>query len=187
MRGSGRTGGGEENLECPLCFNDITSADEACRTVCNHVFCTECLLKTLSCQTPVTHGSCPLCRGPVSLYTTVTLSSDEPLRKPDVCTIFGSVYMQGRTVGVASYHFDSETDCYISYTEAPPNWVLDDGSRPPVRKPFTDALTHRSAERVDGRLPWRRAATPSLLRSRAVFGRIRDASHQTWWDASDDA
>jgi len=50
-------------------------------------------------------------------------------------TIFGGVYIQDGTEGLASYHF-SEAESYISYSAAPPSWLLDDGSPPPLKKPF---------------------------------------------------
>jgi hypothetical protein len=56
---------------------------------------------------------------------------------PDVSTIFGLVFVQGGHAGVASYHFASPDDCWISYADAPEEWKLDDGSRPMPKKPFT--------------------------------------------------
>jgi len=60
---------------------------------------------------------------------------------PPPASIFQSVYVQGpiyhhAAEGIASYHFDAEDDCYISYSSAPNSWKLDDGSSPPARKPF---------------------------------------------------
>ena len=65
-------------------------------------------------------GSCPMCRGQISLYTTVTLSNGAPLRTPDTDSIFGETYLQGGIPGLAAYHFDSESDCYVSYAKARP-------------------------------------------------------------------
>ena len=55
-------------------------------------------------------------------------------------TIFGSVYVQqGLGVGQGSVHFVSEIEGYINYTAAPyVDWLLDDGSRLPAQKPFTE-------------------------------------------------
>ena len=42
------------------------------------------------------------------------------------------------TEGLASYHFNSLEDCYISYDAAPETWRLDDGCRPPSKKPWEE-------------------------------------------------
>ena len=54
--------------------------------------------------------------------------------------IIGRVYVQGNTVGLASYHFNSINDCYISYSSPQCSmWpALDNGDRPPTRKPFVN-------------------------------------------------
>lgn len=52
-------------------------------------------------------------------------------------TIYGSVYVQCDTEGLASYHF-TEYDSYISYSSAPFYWRLEDGTLPPAKKPFTN-------------------------------------------------
>ena len=56
-------------------------------------FVTRIVFQTRSLQfrTPPTHGTCPMCRAAISLFTTVTLSDDTPLRKPECDTIFGQV------------------------------------------------------------------------------------------------
>ncbi|KNC76604.1 hypothetical protein SARC_10905 [Sphaeroforma arctica JP610] len=63
------------------------------------------------------------------------------LRDPP-STIWGCVYGQFDTIGMASYHFDhpGAEGSYISYEEAPAAWQLDDGSRPPHRKLFLDPV-----------------------------------------------
>ncbi len=131
-------------MECPICCSELEDAVQACRTRCNHIFCRECLLRTLELSSPSTAwGICPMCRGAVSVFSTVCLSDDEPLRKPGVSTIFGSVYVQGHQEGVASYHFRSAGDdsasgeCYISYAAAPAAWLLGQPATRPVR--FSDA------------------------------------------------
>ena len=91
-------------------------------------------------------------------------------------SIFGSVYVQGglkglkrdllggRTLegasyspvleGVASYHFESREQCYISYANSPESWRLDDGSRPPGRKPFEQISYDESTRTFKGRVSW---------------------------------
>jgi hypothetical protein len=141
-------------LECPLCFDEIRDDFLACRTVCNHVFCKECLTKTFESHPPSTHGRCPICRTTVSVFTTACLKNEEKLRKPDVSTISGCIYVQGLTIGLASYHFVSETECYICYTAAPDEWLLDDGSRPPAQKPFTETSYDSVTRTFRGNIDW---------------------------------
>ena len=97
--------------ECPICYCEVA---KACRTPCGHVFCADCFTASLPPETP-SSGKCPICRRLVSLYNTVTVEDGSPLRSPPISTIFGQTYLQGGKVGVASYHFVSPNDCYISY------------------------------------------------------------------------
>lgn len=39
-----------------------------------------------------------------------------------VTTIFGSTYVQAGVLGLASYHFNSLHDCYISYARSLETW-----------------------------------------------------------------
>ena len=78
---------------------------------------------------------------------------------PPPSTIFGSVYVQGVVYaghheGVASYHFDSLDNCYISYANAPDSWVLDDGSSPPRRKPFEQVSYEEDTRTFRGVVTW---------------------------------
>ena len=78
---------------------------------------------------------------------------------PPPSTIFGSVYVQGAVYagvheGVASYHFDSLKNCYISYANAPDSWLLDDGSPPPRRKPFEQVSYEQDTRTFRGVVKW---------------------------------
>ena len=71
-------------------------------------------------------------------------------------TLSGLCFVQGGSVGLASYHFVGEGAAdasYISYEHAPADWALDDGTRPPSRKPFLspsyDAATRTFTAAVD--------------------------------------
>ena len=78
------------------------------------------------------------------------------LLQPKPLTIFGSIYVQGGTNGLASYHFDSEDDCYISYASPEcSHWPdLEDGTRPPVKKNFVN-YSFDLAERIfTGEIYW---------------------------------
>ena len=138
--------------ECSICFDEPPSAP--CKTKCGHVFCRDCFLQTLKSQRPWNRGKCPLCRALVTVYNTLDLASDAPLDVPDVDTIFGSVYLQGGSVGQASYHFDAPDDVYISYENAPARWTLDDGSPPPKQKQFVDPHYDEATRTFTGTIHW---------------------------------
>jgi hypothetical protein len=53
---------------------------------------------------------------------------------PPLDDIAGQTYIQGGTVGQASYHYEDMSKPYISYSSAPPQWALDDGAAPPSKK-----------------------------------------------------
>ena len=71
-------------------------------------------------------------------------------------TIFGSVYVQqGLGVGQGSVHFVSEIEGYINYTAAPyVDWLLDDGSRLPAQKPFTETSYDPVTRTFRGKYDW---------------------------------
>lgn len=50
-------------MDCPICFEEIT-ANNKMMLVCNHVFCSKCILLNLK-----TIRNCPLCRRPVNIYS----------------------------------------------------------------------------------------------------------------------
>ena len=78
-----------------------------------------------------------------------------PLAKCDmVNTIFGSVYIQGGRVGLASYHFDAPDNVYISYKNAYSTWKLDDGSPPPVTKRFVNPHYDEAKRTFTGTVLW---------------------------------
>ena len=118
---------------CPICSDAMTSP---CRTACGHVFCSACLVHTFKMKCPWNRGPCPLCRAAASLYSSINTQTGQPLEAPDVTTIFGSVYLQGGSMGVAScappptlvrrailcikrapfrYHFESPDLCFIRF------------------------------------------------------------------------
>jgi Ca2+-binding EF-hand superfamily protein/thiol-disulfide isomerase/thioredoxin len=68
--------------------------------------------------------------------------------------IYGSVFIQGGTVGMASYHFDAKDDCYLSYSNAPAHWALDDGTPMPERKPFEECSFDKSTRTFRGKVTW---------------------------------
>ena len=46
----------------------------------------------------------------------------ELLVEPVVRSLWGCVFVQHGRLGLASYHFESLEDCYISYANAPDGW-----------------------------------------------------------------
>ena len=139
-------------MECPICYGDVVPA-ESCRTQCGHVFCSDCLTQAFPPETP-SSGKCPLCRRPISLFSTLTLEGGSPLRRPAISTIFGQAYLQGGKAGVASYHFVSPTESYISYEHCPAAWRHDDGSPLPRRKDFTSCSFDPDSRTFRGTIEW---------------------------------
>ena len=67
---------------------------------------------------------------------------------------YGRVFVQEDGLGVASYHFDSASNCYISYARAPAEWKLDDESTPPAKKPFTQTSFDPRTRTFRGVVEW---------------------------------
>lgn len=86
---------------------------------------------------PEWSGTCPLCRAHTSVFN-LRDAGGSLLAEPETTTLFGCVFVQGGTLGLASYHFDAPEDCYISYANAPRSWRLDDGSAPPSKKEWAE-------------------------------------------------
>ena len=123
----------KSEVECPICLTS-QSLQALLQTVCEHRFCKTCVANLF---TAGQRAKCPLCRRSITPFNTTRVSTGQPLaERPN--TIYGAVYVQAGTVGLASYHF-SEEESYISYSAAHPSWRLDNGSPPPVRKPFLNA------------------------------------------------
>lgn len=76
------------------------------------------------------------------------------LATADVTSLYGLVFVQADSLGVASYHFDAEDDCYISYNSAPAEWLLDDGSKVPSKKPFTACSWDRASRTFRAVVEW---------------------------------
>ena len=91
---------------------------------------------------------------------TLETSTVAPANKNEInFDLAGSVYVQeGAELGVASYHFDSLTKCYISYKNAPKDWILDDGKKPPEKKYFTRTSYNDETRTFMGVISW----VPSL-------------------------
>ena len=121
-----------EGIECPVCFS---MEEDVLVTKCKHKFCRPCVVRLLKESFQAT--TCPVCRQRVSMFDITRLATGKALLEQPT-TIFGGVYIQGNTEGLASYHF-SEEESYISYSAAPSAWRLDDGSAPPLKKPFLNS------------------------------------------------
>ena len=139
----------EESIEpCPVCLDIM---HKKCYTRCNHMFCQECIVKVLQSNND---DICPVCRNPIKLTDIKLYETNGPLL-PNL-KICGGVYIQGNEEGLASYHFDSETDCYISY--ASPSCImwpsLDDGERPPIKKPFVNVSINEIERTFCGEIHW---------------------------------
>ena len=69
---------------------------------------------------------------------------------------FGHSYIQGNTVGLASYHFDEDAP-YISYENAPDSWRLDNNQKPPIRKHFQNWSYDSITRSFRGDIAWTEA------------------------------
>jgi len=136
-----------DHSECSICLSDLR---RPVRTRCGHTFCLECFLRALDFRV----GSCPYCRQTVSLFSTIDIASNIPLRLPDVESIFGNVFLQAGKPGIAAYHFESLEECYISYTAAPDTWRRADGSAPPPRKFFENTTYDAENRTFRGTIEW---------------------------------
>ena len=142
----------EESAQpCSICLGPLNNP---CITSCGHTFNADCLTQALKYREPWDSGSCPMCRQDIDLYSTTLVATGKPLLTPDVSTIFGCAFLQNGSVGVASYHFESPDECYISYEHAPEQWKLGDGSRPPPRKPFLNPKYDEATRTFTGTIEW---------------------------------
>lgn len=110
-------------------------------------------MRVLEIHPPSWRGQCPLCRQPVSLYSLVD-ATGTALSSPDITSLYGGVFVQMGTLGLASYHFESEDNCYISYASAPPNWKLEDGTPVPEKKLWVDTSFDLATFTFRGRIDW---------------------------------
>ncbi|CAE7910521.1 unnamed protein product [Symbiodinium necroappetens] len=120
---------------------------------CNHKFCRHCIIQVLKSRAPEWAGDCPLCRIHISVYN-LRDEHDELLVQPDVLELWGCIFVQNGQTGLASYHFDSPDQCYISYEQAPAHWRLDDGSKPPSKKYWTDVSFDAKNSTFRGIISW---------------------------------
>jgi hypothetical protein len=104
---------------------------------------------------------------------TALVRNPPPFTPPTPTTIYGEVYTQGLAIGLASYHFVSETECYISYSMAPLiGWRLDDGTLFPEKKDFSHCKYDPATLTFTGDVVWTPArpdGTLPLLHSQSVL------------------
>lgn len=82
-----------------------------------------------------------------------------PEREAGYEALWGSVFVQGPEgrgrCGVASYHFESLSRSYISYSrDAALGWALDDGSAPPAAKEFEASRWNAETRCFQGTITW---------------------------------
>lgn len=136
--------------ECAVCLDTVR---DACRAPCQHVFCRPCILKVLRIRPPEWSGSCPLCRAHTSVYN-LRDAGGSVLAEREAASLYGSIFIQGGMLGLASYHFDAPDDCYISYENAPPSWTLADGSPAPAKKSWTECSYDPESYTFRGVITW---------------------------------
>lgn len=140
-----------EGDKCPICLVASLNENElTVETKCGHSFCMACILDVFKSSPCQWSAKCPYCRQVMSAFD-VLCGSQALCERPHM--IFGGVYVQCNTVGLASYHFD-EVESYISYSSAPPQWRLDDGTPPPERKPFENSSYDPESRTFRGVINW---------------------------------
>lgn len=136
--------------ECPICLGTL---DRACQAPCGHIYCRECIISVMEMRPPNWSGSCPLCRRHISVYN-LRDEANSVLLQPEVTSLYGNAFVQAGGLGMASYHFDSPEECYISYANAPASWKLADGTPPPAKKPWVDYSFDSATLTFRGKILW---------------------------------
>jgi len=126
---------------CFACFKK----DELIALPCQHTLCKRCALTPSSSWAK----ECRVCQK-IYFYSDLKIPG---VTHKALVTPFDRVYATDQGIGVASYHF-SEEQPYISYEKAPGSWNLDDGSRPPAKKEFTNWKYDKDARRFTGEIRW---------------------------------
>ena len=96
-----------ERSECPVCYS-TEPVKNLLQTKCDHNLCRSCVVKLLKGSVA---ANCPMCRQKISVYDISLMSTGRTLVERPT-TIFGGVYIQDGTEGLASYHF-SEAESYL--------------------------------------------------------------------------
>lgn len=154
--------------ECPVCFQPGTPDEPLLVTSCGHRFCRGCIERVLTTTKSLnpTAAPCPVCRSSLSLFD-LQLPSGTKLHEKDTscAALAGKVFVQARTVGLASYHFPCREAgtggagaggadatlpylCYENERVDEYGWKLDNGSRPPARKYFEPGCHWHAATRT---------------------------------------
>ena len=111
---------------CHFCRGEL---EDTVKLGCTHLACYSCFLQGVKTDCICTH-----CGTEIFLAACVRLNTGKAL-SPRIDNPFGQSYIQDNHEGLASYHFD-HLNPYISYKNAPDDWVLDNGEKPPVRVKF---------------------------------------------------
>jgi len=143
-----------EKEECAICYEAIV---DKCILLCMHSFCSKCIITLINTTTEFDESAnlfCPMCRHEGKIFD-IKKENGEKL-VIELSTIVNGVYVQGETVGLASYHFPSIENSYISY-ESPECLIwppLEDGSRPPPRKYFINPSYNEETKTFKGDIDW---------------------------------
>ena len=135
-----------------MCLQD--SADTI--TPCQHHFCASCIS---TCLNNIL-GNCPICRAFIALpsvkkYNGVPIDQNGFIHHVSSPHFFPSVWVQSLKVGLASYHFEDRSNCYIQYGSASEIFPdLDNGERPPLRKDFTNISVDLNKNVFHGTIDW---------------------------------
>ena len=79
---------------------------------------------------------------------------NSPTESNTKTTFMGNVYVQTGGIGFASYHFDGADNIYISYSNAPSSWKLDNEQAFPLVKKFTNIEFDDNHRTFYGTIDW---------------------------------
>lgn len=87
------------DFDCPVCWNTITEGEKKVRTSCDHLLCSDCVLK-MQCIPGIEHCvSCPMCRSGLNIGSV----EDGVLRRIPLNKIRSRLEQQNRII--AGYHY----------------------------------------------------------------------------------
>jgi len=173
------------NSICSYCSDTL---NDPCTPTCGHQLCRQCLLQGIASSDDL---CCYICDD----HVTLCKSTDEDGNSIHlgIQSPFGHTYVQenseGPSEGFASYHL-SELESFISYSNAPDNWTLENGEKVPPKKPFLNVSYDNVTRTFTGEIAWKIPfGGDTLWKYRLVFSEdfvfIEDGNVQSFKDEGD--
>ena len=144
--------------KCPYCRQDVAVlklrnfqgepvTSVTCKCIISARISTKSKILFLSCRTLI--GSWKCYNVPNVFLLSLLLVYSAP---------YNQTYIQGGTVGLASYHF-TDAGVYISYENRHPTWLLSNGLAPPSKKYFEKIIYDSETRKFEGLILWDPEAT----------------------------